>query len=367
MCKKTVKKQKKDAIDMILCYNDTSYVNNGCTMETERKRTKMRIAKWDNAKFFLIYCVVFGHVAAAFDTPSAFLTGIHYFIYIFHMPAFLFLSGLLSKRSIQNARYEKALNYLILYLFMKLFRFLVYKICLGSNGGISLFEESGVPWFAFTLFFYYIITIAIRNWTPVHGMVVFVLLGMMAGYDKQLGDFLTGMRLFTFYPFFLAGYYTSAESLRKITCNIKVKIVSAVVLLGMLWISFSDMEKMKLTFLKGKTSYEALDLLPYGGLYRGVYYAVVLVVIVCLLSWIPEKELFISPWGKRSIQVYALHYPIVKVLMDRLGMEALFARIWPEHYALLVPVLALALTVVLSLKVWEPLFQWMMNPVKKKD
>lgn len=326
----------------------------------------MRVAKWDNAKFLLIYFVVLGHVAADFETSSSFLSGIHYFIYIFHMPAFLFLSGLVSKKNIKNARYEKALNYLILYFFMKLFRFLVYRICLGRNNGFSLFTEDGVPWFALTLFFYYVITIAIRNWAPVHGIVVFTLLGVMAGYDSQLGDFLSGMRLFTFYPFFLMGYYTSIEGLQKMVENKKVKIVSALVVLSMLWISFSPMDKPSVSFLKGKASYEAMELMPYGGLYRGVYYIIVMLVIVCVLALVPGKETVVSRWGKRSIQVYAFHFPIVKIMTDRLGVESFCARVWPEHYTLLVPILALVLTIILSLGIWEPLFRWMMNPVKNE-
>jgi fucose 4-O-acetylase-like acetyltransferase len=327
----------------------------------------MRIAKWDNAKFLLIFFVVLGHVANAFETPSAFLEGITYFIYIFHMPAFLFLSGLLAKRTIDARAYEKTLPYLVLYIFMKIFRFLVYRFALGKNPGFNLLSEDGVPWFALTLFFCYLITMCVRNWNPVYAMTVFVILGIMAGYDKDLGSFLTGMRLLTLYPFFLAGYYFEPEKIRKLSANKWCKAVSAVIILAVAAYSFLSESKIRMGFLKGKTTYEALDMMTYGGLYRGVYYVAVTLIVLSILVWIPEKDSIFARFGKRSIQVYALHYPIVKVLEEVFHVEQFLARIWPSHYALLAPVLAFVLTIVLSLGIWEPAFKLIMNPGKRLE
>lgn len=327
----------------------------------------MRIAKWDNAKFLLIFFVVFGHVANAFESPSGFLEGSTYFIYIFHMPAFLFLSGLLAKRTIDARAYEKTLPYLVLYVFMKLFRFLVYRIVLGTNPGFNLLSEEGVPWFALTLFFCYLITMCIKNWNPVYAMTVFVILGMMAGYDGELDGFLTGMRLLTMYPFFLAGYYVQPEKIRKLSSDKRCRVVAALVLVAVAAMSFLCEDKIRMGFFKGKSAYEALKMMPYGGLYRGVYYAAVLLIVISILVWIPEKDGIFAKWGKRSIQVYALHFPIVKILEEVLHVEQFLARIWPRHYALLVPVLALALTVLLSLGIWEPVFKKIMNPGKRME
>lgn len=327
----------------------------------------MRVAKWDNAKFLLIFLVVFGHVAGSFDSTSAFLERTVYFIYIFHMPAFLFLSGLLAKRTIDAGAYEKTLTYLVLYVFMKLFRFLVYRFVLGKSSGITLLSEDGVPWFALTLFFCYLITMGIRKWNPVYAMTVFVILGMTAGYATDLGEYLTGMRLLTFYPFFLSGYYFEPETIRRYSANKKWKAVAAILLAAALCLSFFIQDKIRLGFFKGKAGYEALDMMPYGGLLRGVYYLVVLLIILCILVWIPEKDGIFSKWGKRSIQVYALHFPIIKILAEVFHMETYCARLWPSHYALLVPVIALIVTIVLSLGIWEPIFKKIMNPGKRQE
>lgn len=54
-----------------------------------------RITWIDNAKFLGIYLVVLGHSVSASDIEYA---AIRNFIYAFHMPLFVFLSGFLYKR-----------------------------------------------------------------------------------------------------------------------------------------------------------------------------------------------------------------------------------------------------------------------------
>ena len=58
----------------------------------------MRIAKWDNLKLFLIFTVVVGHISDLFYGSCSDMKGLFVFIYTFHMPAFIFISGYLSKK-----------------------------------------------------------------------------------------------------------------------------------------------------------------------------------------------------------------------------------------------------------------------------
>lgn len=61
-----------------------------------------RDAKWDNVKLILIILVVVGHVADYYMSKSTIMYIIRFYIYIFHMPAFLFVSGLFSKRVVRE-------------------------------------------------------------------------------------------------------------------------------------------------------------------------------------------------------------------------------------------------------------------------
>lgn len=324
----------------------------------------MRVAKWDNAKFVLIYCVVLGHLINTLDISSAFLKGLQVFIYTFHMPAFLFLAGLFSKRTVKGRRFDKMIPYLILYLFMKLFRFIVYSFMNGKASGFDLWSESGVPWYALTLFFCYVLTAILCALKERYVLMISIVMGVAAGYCTWLGDFLTGMRFFTFYPFFVMGYCMPVDRLYEFTQKRSVKMISAAcmaVTLGICLMYGNPLYK-KLGFLKGKNTYLKMKMYPYGGAYRAVFYLAALILTICVLALIPSVHCFITTWGSRSIQVFALHFPIIAVMKKTFHLQENLEQIWPAHYGLLLPVIAIVLTILLSLKIWQPFFDRLMHP-----
>lgn len=79
-----------------------------------------RIEKWDILKFFLIFTVVLGHIADFYTDKSEAMQYLYLFIYIFHMPLFIFVSGLFSKRTVNERRIDKIAGYMIVYFFTKL-------------------------------------------------------------------------------------------------------------------------------------------------------------------------------------------------------------------------------------------------------
>ena len=80
---------------------------------------------WNNVKFFLISFVVVGHFCEAFITSSRLLTLIWETIYIFHMPAFIMVSGIFLKRTIERTpfRIDRSVGYFFAFLFI----FLTYN------------------------------------------------------------------------------------------------------------------------------------------------------------------------------------------------------------------------------------------------
>lgn len=329
----------------------------------------MRIAKWDNMKFILIYSVVLGHFARAMKTDSSLLNGLHVFIYTFHMPAFFFISGLFAKRTIREKRYDKALAFLMLYLFMKTFKYICNIYIYGKLGTYHILIENGVPWFALVLFFYYMITMLIGKWNVKYAMTAFCILGVMIGYDTNMGNTLAAMRMITFYPFFLLGYFLSVEKVQEFTGKRYVRALSVLILggFGVFCIKYLEQVYPWLEFLKCKAPYESLKMLPYGGIYRAVYYVVAFVLIFALTAVVPSRKLFFSTWGKRSVQVFALHEIVMNLLLKKVHLKQFLVKLYPAHYGLLVPIVALIVTIVLSWKGLEPFFEKLMNPVGKSD
>ena len=65
-----------------------------------------RVCIWDNLKCVLIFLVVVGHFVNQFEDESSIMRSISFFIYSFHMPLFIFLSGLLEKRWEENRPFQ---------------------------------------------------------------------------------------------------------------------------------------------------------------------------------------------------------------------------------------------------------------------
>ena len=73
----------------------------------------------DNIKVVLIFLVVFGHLIERYIDTSNTLMGIYMFIYIFHMPLFVYISGYLSK-NINKSNKIFLKNLLIPYIFLNI-------------------------------------------------------------------------------------------------------------------------------------------------------------------------------------------------------------------------------------------------------
>ena len=78
-------------------------------MEDGITREKYRVAHWDNIKFTMITLMVIGHFTDSVIQYSDVCKSIFLFIYAYHMPVLLFISGLFYKRT----KYvEKTLYYI---------------------------------------------------------------------------------------------------------------------------------------------------------------------------------------------------------------------------------------------------------------
>lgn len=61
---------------------------------------KERVYKYDNVKALLLFLVAVGHMASDYVSDSHLVRWVTLCIYLFHMPALIFLSGLVHKQYI---------------------------------------------------------------------------------------------------------------------------------------------------------------------------------------------------------------------------------------------------------------------------
>ena len=202
---------------------------------------KERIALWDNLKFILITLVVIGHLADEFTAKSDVYKSVFLFIYTFHMPLFIFISGLFhSEKNIV----KKCIFYCSIGFLYKIITLIFDRLSGNGNVSFSLLSDGGISWFMFVLAIYTIISYVIKDENKKYILVFSVVLACFTGYDKSIGDFLYLSRAIVFFPFYLLGTMLKSEDIISIKNKYKgLFIVSILILLIWGFLCFYKIDK----------------------------------------------------------------------------------------------------------------------------
>ena len=149
-----------------------------------------RAALWDNVKFLLIMLVVVGHFADAYSKSSGLLRGVTLFIYAFHMPAFIFVSGLFCGEAVKSRRFpvKKIVPYFKLFLLVQIIIFIFVKLTVYPPYRLRFITINTAAWFAFAIFAFYIMTWFISDISGRYSLPVSILLACFSGYFNNIGD-----------------------------------------------------------------------------------------------------------------------------------------------------------------------------------
>ena len=270
----------------------------------------------DNIKILLIFLVVFNHIIA-FQLVKADQTVrfIWYGITIFHMPAFIFVSGYLSKKPQDVLKNVK--NLLIPYILGYTLTW-ASQIWLGNHMDYELLRPSGtVMWYVLALFAY---RLTIEAFGKIRFIVpVSIIFALWAGTRMEFSTFLSASRIVVFFPFFVAGYLWKSEY-TKVIRKFKGKIVLALISVILLFIVTNYMigNSIPVDLFRGNHSYLASGMENTEGMVvRGLMYLVSFTIIFALLALMPDRRHPFIFLGRNTMGIYFFHYPIL-ILMNGL-------------------------------------------------
>lgn len=320
-----------------------------------------RIYLFDNIKFLAILLVVIGH-AINFLTEtdgnmlekSLFLT-----IYSIHMPLFIFISGLFLKPMDKSTKFpkQKIISYILIGIVLRIVMS-VLRLVLGKNMAYSLFDMyDSFTWFMWAMAVFITLMWIFREYNTKIILLVSLLIGCMAGYDKFLGDKLALMRIVVFLPFFVAGYMIKPESLAAFLSNKWVKVVSIFVAVGFLALFFinTDIYQYLRPIFTGRNSFEVLGRFSkFGFAVRLLCYAISTLFGLSVMSLVPNKNLgIITKTGTKTLQIYFWHQAFL-LLLSHFGVYGLISSVTGDTIATGVYILiAVAVTFVCSLSVFS--------------
>lgn len=335
-----------------------------------------RSQKWDILKFLLIFTVVLGHAADKYTGSFEHMRSLFFFIYIFHMPLFIFVSGLFAKKTINEKKFDKISGYLLMYFVLNFYVYIV-KVLAGKNPDLDLLDQGGAPWFMLALFFFNLITIAVRKAPRAVVLTVSVVASCVIGYFN-VRDFLAAARVFVYFPFFYLGYCADRKKLEQF-CNGKIKKICAAAILiitAVVVFVLGDELYWLRYLLTGRNPYEISigDANPIkstpddiniglGFIFRLAYFVVVTAVCISIIVIIPNKTPFgiCSKLGQRTLAVYGLHFGALYLIYNILKLKPVFAQIFGQYHEWIIIPITLLITLFFSLEFFNKGLLFIMN------
>lgn len=305
---------------------------------------KNRVCIWDNLKYILIFLVVLGHMVDQYE-DSELYQSIYVFAYAFHMPVFIFISGMFHK----NERIaQKVFTFIALGF---IYKFLLFSVRSFMHEEVELkfLRESGAPWFMFALATFILLSYLLKDVNQGFVLIVFILMACFAGYDNKVDSKYVLSRILYFYPFFIAGNMVKRERLETLARKKILKFLGFCILLLWFFICIWKREHyygMLDIFMGQKVVDE--ELFRGQCFVRLECYLITLLTGFSIILLTPTGRIpFFTKFGGRTLQIYFWHRPILYVLFD-LGWITMFCETMGGR--ILYALSAIPVTFLLALK-----------------
>lgn len=269
----------------------------------------------DNAKFVLIVLVVVGHLwEMGMSDESRFVRAAYLFVYAFHMPAFVLISGYLSRSFEGRPQQFWRLITGVLVPFV-LFNLAFSALLQGDPRWpvVSFRSPSWVNWFLLSLLLW---RLTAPLWRMVRLPVLWSLLvSCLAGTSWVQID-LPLARVLQFLPFFVIGMTLRPEHLDRLRTR-TVRVLAVPVLPAVLVAAYWAAPRYSRLWLTGK--YTALDAHvsePHWILVHCGLVALALIMTAAFLALVPRRRGWWTGMGSATMYALLLHGFAVKRLTD---------------------------------------------------
>ncbi len=278
-------------------------------MNTSVKNT--RSLYWDNIKGFLMLLVVFAHILFNFQEGSTAIDSIVDCIYMFHMPAFVFVSGYFGK-SERSCRFESIIRLVFLYF--------IFNSIMGFIFGFdSLLQPMYSYWYLLALIAWRLTTRYIARFKEIK-LILFVI-ALFAGFYPSIDNNFAAARIICFYPFYMFGYQLSSEKSDELKNKpyMKRALTGIGALLAAGTMAFCAYSYFKYTDLALQMSAYVEPMDAFG---RIVLYLIAFLIIYALRCLSTDRKIpLLSTFGRNSLWIFILHRPFTLLLSDH--MESL--------------------------------------------
>ena len=317
---------------------------------------------WDSLKFVLIFLVVYGHTIEFYAPNGSFNRATYTFLYIFHMPLFIFISGRFSH--IKNKRkYILGISRILetYILFQVIWGLIIWSENKSSFSFVSLIMwPNWTLWYLLSLVYWRIMVAIIprkiMDNRPLSILIACFLISIFGGLIPVGAQF-SLQRTMAFMPFFFMGYYSTKIDIMIYINRIPLK--AAIVLIVFVYIIVYYKLNFNITYVTNCcTPYISI---PSMSLFLCCFARGGLIVLAIILSMmmmrIVRSQSYISNWGAKTLVIYMFHSFAIKIA------NVFIARGYIPQNEVLLFVYAVIITLLLAFLSQFQFFNVLLNPI----
>ena len=258
----------------------------------------------DSYKGLLIVFVVLGHFLLPLHKSNAVISCIYELIYLFHMPAFIFVSGVLSKSVFRDSRLDvgRILTYFLLSI---IFNCLLRLSDGGSLTFDNMFQMSSAPWYLSSLASWMMLVPFFTRLRPAVGVFISVVVSIVCSVQNVQTDFMALSRTGHFLPYFVAGYYVTIQQLDSMRRRCKTPLILVWIIAIMLYFVYRVQVSNLLFFVYGNEGCSLRLLMAVPA------YLAISALGICLglgfLAMSTNRRSILSFLGGKTFQIYVFH------------------------------------------------------------
>jgi len=281
-----------------------------------------RNAHIDSAKGLLIFLVVLAHAVIPIRTETLIFSP-YKLVYSFHMPAFIFIAGMFSSKTIDATSARKLIERVAIPLVV--FEIIHELLDYAFTGAFKFKLTTLVPhwslWFLLSLFFWRLSTpLLLRLRWPVVTSIAVACVALMA---PKTGTHLSIARTFSFLPFYTLGVIYGHRIIARLEAlDYRHAFLAGAAILIIMTLFTNEVNRH---IFFGSDSFADLGLGILGGveLRLGAYFISAATVIAILA--ITLQTTTFAGWGRQSLTIYLWHTIALRIMRHFADKDSIVA------------------------------------------
>ncbi|TFC86463.1 fucose 4-O-acetylase [Cryobacterium sinapicolor] len=278
---------------------------------------KRRVPLWDNARWIAITLVVLGHAILKLIAESDVAYEFYLFVYAFHVPLFVAVSGYFARsgplgtRQLHRLVTDIVLPYVVFETIWTLARWL-----LGGEFRLDYSTPSWTLWFLIALLIWRLalpFLVLLR-----HPLLISVVISVGAGYSESIDSTFAISRTLGLLPFFVFGWQLRQWKLTDRWLGLNTagvwrwRIGAITLFTALLGLIVANIDALRVAqvrqFLLYDKAYPAFgyDELWAGGIRLGLI-LLAFALVVAFLVLIPRRRTWFTTYGAATMYIYLLH------------------------------------------------------------